>query len=195
VPEVSVRARITARALCSLCLVLADNLRSGMFILSEHRNSFEAIEAGFLRYRAYLSEQRAKFPPRAYALATSTWYWSPADSRCPHDGWLESLVAREIAVGVRAAEIQVRLEGAYRDGFIELSYSHVRRYECRAPDLGTGHGDWLWDEIRLAPDGGIEHEIEWATGARWLIHAGDVSHAFIPLADRAPVHSAGEAAS
>lgn len=54
----------------------------------------------FARYEAYLRDNRERFPPGAYALATSSWYFGP-DRRGPYNGWLEELVVREHGQGAR----------------------------------------------------------------------------------------------
>ena len=72
-----------------------------MFILAEHRATGEDLVANFRRYRDYLSTNRSRFPPQAYELASSEWYFNPKDRRCPHDGWLESLLMDEPASGER----------------------------------------------------------------------------------------------
>lgn len=157
-----------------------------MFILSEHRGSHEALADGMRRYQAYLAEHRAAFPAAAYALATAAWYLDPQDPRCPHDAWLEAVTLGERGGGprmaMRATELRVRLLGAYHDGHIELSYVAVRRYECVAPDVAAGHGEWLWDEFRLGANGDVVHEIEWSGGGRWLVEAADVAYCWLPLA-------------
>lgn len=79
--------------------------------------------------------------------------------------------------------VQVRLLGAYHDGHIELHYADVSRYEFQGPTVRSGHGDWLWDEFRLADGGRVLHEIEWENGGRWLIEAADIEHRWLPLAE------------
>ncbi|PYO57011.1 MAG: hypothetical protein DMD83_11450, partial [Candidatus Rokuibacteriota bacterium] len=100
------------------------------YILSEQRAAgHDDVVACFESYRDYLERMRSKFPPRAYELATSTWYYDPRDHRCPHDGWLEEVIVSETGSGeraeVRAVSMRVRLLGAYHDGHIELSYPRV----------------------------------------------------------------------
>lgn len=62
------------------------------FILDAERDA-----GAFARYAAYLEAQCAQFPPLAYELATSDWYFDARDNRCPHDGWLESAQLVETA--------------------------------------------------------------------------------------------------
>jgi hypothetical protein len=154
-----------------------------MFILSDSRISAEACAASFRRYDAYLAEMKSLFPPSAYALATSDWYFDFQDHRCPHDAWLEEATLTEPASGerneIRTTALTTRLLGAYHDGHIEFIYSHVFRYECRTEST-HGHGDWLWDEFRLSSSGQLLHEIEWSAGGRWLIEAADVEFRWIP---------------
>ena len=155
-----------------------------MFILSDTRTTADVFTASFRRYREYLAEMKSGFPPSAYALATSDWYFNFQDPRCPHDAWLEEATFAEPASGerseIRTTALRIRLLGAYHDGHIELVYSRVFRYECHANEASRGHGDWLYDEFRLSSSGQLVHEIEWSAGARWLIEAADVEFRWAP---------------
>jgi len=134
------------------------------------------VAGAFARYHDHLASSRDLFPPSAYALATSGWYFSFSDHRCPHDSWLESLSLTELGSEARGetrkVSMRVRLVGAYRDGYIELTYPRVFRYRMSVDDGERGHGDWRYDELRLSADGHVVHEIEWRgrnqTGS-WLI--------------------------
>jgi hypothetical protein len=82
----------------------------------------------------------------------------------------------------RALEIRIRLLGAYHDGYLNLVYSGVRSYsletpaEFKWPPYGVGHGDWLYDEVRLSDNGHVLHEIEFSRGSRWTIECDDIDH-------------------
>lgn len=158
------------------------------FILSAQREP-ETVASAFERYRDYLNAHAPAFPSGALALASSNWYFDPCDHRCPHDAWLEGITISEPATGERSEErctaIRVRLLGAYHDGFIELFYPRVLRYSLSASSSLRGIGDWRYDEFRVAPDGRLIHEIEWAgfpreEGSRWIIEASDVEFQWIP---------------
>jgi len=133
-------------------------------------------------YRSYLRENASAFPPGAYALATSDWYFGFSDHRAPHDAWLEAFHLAEVGVGERSEErhlsLRVRLLGAFHDRILEFYYPVVFGYEMQKPRGYGGHFDWRYDEFRLSPNGSLIHEIEWAGGsgyeARWLIEASDV---------------------
>ncbi len=156
-----------------------------MFILGGERD--EDVVGAFSRYEKYLLANSAHFPPSAYALATSQWYFNFNDHRAPHDAWLESVSINEPSSGerseVRSSSLTIRLLGAYHDGYIEFYYPEVFGYQLAAANLGQGHGDWRYDEFRLDSRGRLVHEIEWATFAethRWLIVASDVQHRWVP---------------
>lgn len=143
----------------------------------------------FPRYRDYVSSAKATFPPQAYELASSEWYFDPKDHRCPHDAWLESLVVSEPSTGsrqeIRHTTIRVRLLGAYHDGFIELVYPKVFSYQLTSPLAERGLGDWRYDEFRVDPSGHVIHEVEWAgfgskEASRWIIEASDLEFHWIP---------------
>jgi hypothetical protein len=155
------------------------------YILSAQRSPDDLQEAKRLwnLYRRYLLENEAKFPPGAFALACSDWYFGCEDHRAPHDAWLESATFFEPASGerneVRHLSLKLRLLGAYHDKWLEYYYPRVFAYEISNGRSDAGHGDWLCDEFRLSAEGHLLHEIEWAgkagsEGSRWLIEASDV---------------------
>lgn len=157
------------------------------FILSAERDA-DCVGA-FQRYRDYLTASQSQFPPRAFDLARSDWYFDPRDHRSPHDAWLESLVISEPAAGsrqeVRRTSIRIRLLGAYHDGFIELVYPQVFSYQLGSPSCERGLGDWRYDEFRAASGNRVIHEIEWAgfgarSASRWVIEASEVEFEWIP---------------
>jgi hypothetical protein len=158
------------------------------YILTKDRpnNSYEEWQSGWAAYCAYLESVRGQLPRSAYEFAAAPWHYDFADHRSPHDGWLETLIIREPASGGRkenrSLELVTRLFAAYHDGFIELRHSDVGSYSLASGYAsGRGHGDWLYDEIRLSGQGRVLHEIEWASGAHWLIECGDVAYRWLPL--------------
>lgn len=157
------------------------------FILSAERDA-DCVGA-FRRYHDYLTASQSQFPPRAFDLARSDWYFDPRDHRSPHDAWLESLVISEPAAGsrheIRETSIRIRLLGAYHDGFIELVYANVFSYQLVSSASERGLGDWRYDEFRLGPAGHVIHEIEWAgfgskESSRWVIESSEIEFEWIP---------------
>jgi hypothetical protein len=158
------------------------------YILAQQRNV--DVSAAFRDYREYLRENEARFPPSAYALATSDWYFNFGDHRCPHDSWLEGANFSEPSSGerkeVRSCELTVRLLGAYHDGYIEIEYPEMYSYRFEMPYTSQGHGDWRYDEFRVNEKGHLIHEIEWAMFGHygsWIIEASDVRHCWLPCTD------------
>jgi hypothetical protein len=166
-----------------------------VFILSDDGRDepFPAVDVAFERYRDYLAKNQAIFPPQAFELATSDWFYHPRDHRCPHDAWLESCRLSETAerkAHLRFPSISLRLLGAYHDGHIEIAYPKVFSYSFQSflPGKVTSHGDWRFDEFRLSERGHLIHEIEWAgaPGAQvksfsWLIEADDIDFRWLPM--------------
>ena len=157
-----------------------------MFVLAADGRD-EDVAGAFKRYKNYLQSNREKFPPSAYALATSDWYFGFGDHRAPHDAWLERAEFAEIATGQRRENrhlsLTVRLLGAYHDGFIELHYPRVFAYRLDVNDSAAGHRDWRYDELRPSENGHLIHEIEWhhaGPTARWQIEASDLIHRWEP---------------
>lgn len=157
-----------------------------MFILAPERDANPLT--AFADYAEYVKQNRAAFPPSAYALATSDWYFDSAVHHAPHDAWLESLTIAEPSSGsrreIRETAITIKLLGAYHDGYIELHYPRVFEYRFSAVELGRGHADWRYDEFRVDEEGRVLHEIQWWSArstATWLIVAADVQHRWLPF--------------
>lgn len=157
-----------------------------MFILDGEREN--DVVAAFRNYRQYLNSVRDRFPPNAYELATSSWWFDPNDHNCPHDSWLEKAVIHEPSQGerheVRKTDLNLTLLGAYHDVRIHLFYSGVAALNIDGRSLEKGHGDWCYDEFRVSDDGFLIHEIEWASiesKSRWIITARDLEYRSEPI--------------
>ena len=165
------------------------------FILSAELDASEEPGEPWRRYQEYLKSIRDRFPPAAYALASSEWYHDFSDHRCPHDAWLEECVISEPSKGerneIRSVSILVRLLGAYHDGIIELRYPQVFGYNLSL-NASESHRDWRYDEFRLSERGTLVHEIEWCgaqdTG-RWIIEASDVEFSWHPFTPPGPTRA------
>lgn len=153
------------------------------YILSKQRDRHPRTARRYYKlYERYLRRNESRFPRRAYALATSDWYFSFSDHRAPHDAWLESAIFEEPAKGrrseLRQLSLRVQLLGAYHDKLLELFYPRVYSYKLELPNAHFGHYDWRYDEFRVNRAGHLIHEIEWAGppyyAGRWLIVASDV---------------------
>jgi hypothetical protein len=149
------------------------------FILSEQRDA--DVGAAFMRYRSYLASEKSSFPPSAYALATSDWYFNFQDHRCPHDSWLHRISISESSVGERHEErkvsIIVTLLGPYHDKRRVFEYPTVYSYRLAHDNVRQGHRDWRYDEFRVSAAGHLVHEIEWhdlGEAGSWVIVADDV---------------------
>ncbi|HYE75138.1 MAG TPA: hypothetical protein VEF04_17485 [Blastocatellia bacterium] len=155
------------------------------FILSKQLNLDS--DRAFESYKNFLEANKDFFPPQAFALATSDWYYNPQDHQCPHDGWLENIIIKEPATGtqneIRKTSLRIRLLGAYHDGFIEFFYPQVFSYSLNSMNCEKGHSDWLYDEFRLSSAGRLIHEIEWSgykSSGNWVIEASDVEFKWLP---------------
>jgi len=138
------------------------------------------------KYQDYLASIEGKVPPSAYMFATADWHYDYHDPRCPHDAWVEHLIIHEHSFddrdSIRGLDIQVRLLGAYHDGYIELSYKSVNDYQLSyapGPVMGA-HSDWMDDEIRLSEHGKVIHEIVFVN-ARWYIECEDIAYEWRPF--------------
>lgn len=140
-------------------------------------------------YAQYLESIRDRLPRSAFEFATGNWRRSE-DHYSLHDSWVECLTISESSSGNRredrSLEIQVRLLGAYHDGYTTLKYHQVQSYslstprEPSLPSFDVGHGDWLHDEIRLSDRGFVLHEVEFSRGSRWTIECKDIERTWEP---------------
>ena len=156
------------------------------FTGGDRGNDLAELKARYARYHEYLRTNSNRFPSSAYSFAVTDWRLNPEDHRCPHDSWVESLAVLEPSSGDRSEkrelEIRVRLLGAYHDRYLSLVYSGVRSYcletptDLKSPPYGVGHGDWLYDEVRLSDRGYVLHEIEFSRGSRWTIECDNIDH-------------------
>jgi len=137
-------------------------------------------------YREYLRSVKERLPASAFEFATAAWHYDYSDHRCPHDSWVESLTIDEPARGGRLEDrslrISTRLLGAFHDGHLMLDYADVQMYSLENPKTRSGHGDWLFDEIRLSENGIVLHEVLFSNDSLWLIEAKDISCQWRPSA-------------
>ena len=130
-------------------------------------------------YREYLQSVKDRLPVSAFEFATAAWHYDYSDHRCPHDSWVESLTIDEAARGGRLEDrslrISSRLLGAFHDGHLSLDYADVQMYSLENPKTRAGHGDWLFDEIRLSENGFVLHEVLFGNDSLWLIEAKNIS--------------------
>jgi len=149
-------------------------------------------------YSEYLNSLGNRLPASAYSFAIADWHYDHLDSRCPHDSWVESITIAEPASGDRSQrrklEIQLTLLGAYHNGYFKLIYRDVAAYDLKTPaefllpPRNVGHGDWLYDEVRLSDSGKVMHEIEFSRGSHWAIESSDILWTWqeIPSAGKTP---------
>jgi hypothetical protein len=143
-------------------------------------------------YQNRLQKIKKRMSPAVQEYALADWHYNNLDPRCPHDAWLEHVTIREPASGerseIRRLEIEIRLFGAYHDGYLEFNYKDVESYCLDQPyrrgrwnTTEKGHKDWMADEVDLSEHGYILHEIEWLDGGHWLIECRDFEVKWIPI--------------
>lgn len=144
-------------------------------------------------YDEYLSIIKPRIPPSAFEFASAPWHYDPSDHRCPHDAWLEYLRISETSEGkrmeVRSIDMELRLLGAYHDGYLSLGYKDVQSYSLSQPlkvprrpshTAKVGHEDLLVDEFGVSPRGMLVHELLFSFGARWSIECRDFQWLWSP---------------
>lgn len=152
------------------------------FLLSEQRD--KDFQGYWRRYEDYIDSVRDRMPPGAMKLALSAEWYDFRCHHCPHDAWLQEfkITESEATTGQeRSNSAELRLLGAYHDGLLVLCYLRLMSFNVQASALSGGMGDWRYDEFRLSPNGNLLHEIEWASGARWLIEADDIEFKWQPF--------------
>jgi hypothetical protein len=149
------------------------------YILTAQRRG--NIAQSFEAYGEYLRLNAQRFPPGAYSLATSAWYFDFNHPHCPHDSWLESIYFSENSNdsrnGIRCVSLTVRLLAAYHDGYIEMHCPKVFSYRFEIVNATKGHQDWRYDEFRISDRDTLIHEIEWygsKDNGTWYIETSDV---------------------
>jgi hypothetical protein len=151
----------------------------------ENPRDFPFIDTRYNEYRDYLESISHKLPPSAKEFALADWRLNPTFHECPHDSWVEFVKINEISSGERRQNrhinIDVRLLGAYHDGYLDLSYKNVAQYELKKSDSWDSHGDWLYDEVRLSESGLVLHEIEFRNQTVWLIECEDIEFNWKPF--------------
>lgn len=160
------------------------------FLKYDASNTPEEIKDCFAKYAIYREQMRHSFPEKAFAFANADWHYKSDDPRCPHDAWLEVFSIEESSVSEggskRNMNIAARFLGAYHDGTFTLTYTDVRKYTLEksrmSPEwnIGNAHGDWLYDEIYLAENDLVVHEIEFANNAHWTIHCKEIEYVWNP---------------
>ncbi|MEO8071875.1 MAG: hypothetical protein ABI686_01385 [Acidobacteriota bacterium] len=143
-------------------------------------------------YQNRLQKIKKRMPLSVQEYALADWHYNFSDHRCPHDAWLEHLIVRELVSGerseIRSLEIEVKLLGAYHDGYIEFHYKEVKSYCFDQPHrqgkwetTKKRHKDWIVDEVDLSGNGYILHEIEWLDGGHWFIECRSFEYNWIPI--------------
>lgn len=148
---------------------------------------FEAVHAAWERHLAHVASIRDRLPPGARAYAEAPWHYDVADPRCPHDAWVEHFHLHEPARGDRRErrriDLEVRLLGAYHDGYLTFRYRNVVAYRVAQTNTPSarpfrglvGHGDWLTDDIGISAEGFVTHDVLFALGGRWFIECEELT--------------------
>jgi hypothetical protein len=150
------------------------------------------VEEYFKAYAEYLETVRSSLPDSAFSFAAAPWHYQFQDHHCPHDGWVEHMKVWELASGERKQHRQIQIDlrvlGAFHDGYLDLQYKNVSSYTLSGQPHGNhhgptrlGHGDWLIDEVRLSENHLVLHEILFSDRGRWLIEASDILWEWKPL--------------
>ena len=145
----------------------------------------------FEAYRTYLDSVRHALADHVYRFASDSRHYDPSSRESLHDAWLDRLVIREDASGdrqhVRRMAIDIDLLGPFHDRRIHLRYRGVHAYrfeiaeDTSARCTHTAHGDLLMHEVRLRPQGGVIHELQFERRGTWLIECEDFTHEQVML--------------
>jgi len=164
-----------------------------LWLDSHHETDLQRVEARRRIYREYLDSIAEFLPPATKYFALSEWYYSDED-KCPHDAWVESLEVYERSSGVRgetrSIHVTIRLLSAWHRGHVFLRYENVIGYHlgCSSDLMSSKekHGDWMTDEITLASDRTVLHEISFSSGTLWRIRCSSISYEYVPLSPNEP---------
>lgn len=144
--------------------------------------------AAHRRYKAYLEENRARFPASAYEYASAPWRNDFSDHRAPHDSWVSQIQLYDRSLpksgSDRITELEIVLLGAYHDGHLHLRYHGVRTLALFANGIDLAPTEVYRDEVRLSDEEGfVLHEIEFMGADNWLIECRDLEFEWIPIQD------------
>jgi hypothetical protein len=157
-------------------------MKKKLFLLnSENINNNDAANI-FKDYMNYLEEIKNDLPSNVYDIFSNPYYYDSQNHKCPHDGWIETLLINERYTKENRQDsiidITIKLLGAYHDYFIYFNYKNVINYSLEMKKLSQvgnkGHGDWLIDEISLVNNNILIHEIEFSSKAQWRISCTDL---------------------
>jgi len=141
-------------------------------------------------YLEYLDTWKESFPDNAKDFANLPYHYDLSDRRCPHDSWLESVSITENGSGPRSSNrkttIEARFLGSYHDGYFSLEYVNVAEFDIgladRSENLSAGgRGDWIVDEMSLADNRLISHEIVFSRKGAWYVLCQDIIYSWVPL--------------
>ena len=154
---------------------------------SDDADEIASMIAAHKNYFAYVEDNRARFPQKAYELAASAWRHDFSDHRAFHDSWVESFRFLDSSLpnsgGGRANDLELVLLGAYHDGRIRIRYSNVHSAQLFLSDARDGPIEIYRDEIRLSETGLVLHEIEFLARDNWIIECDDIEQQWEPFSD------------
>jgi len=129
-------------------------------------------------YWLYLESVRDEMPSHIHAFASAAEHHDLSSPSSLHDAWLEQLIVEERPALERRRGVQISAQfiGPHHDRHITLAYSEVSFYELRGPEAASIHGDILVHEMRVKAPGIFEHEILFATGARFVVAFAGFEH-------------------
>ncbi|KAB8144382.1 hypothetical protein F8S13_05775 [Chloroflexia bacterium SDU3-3] len=162
-----------------------------MFILDiPETKDIDMIKSKFNNYIQYINSIQENLPQETFEFAIASWHYDGRDPKCPNDAWLENMNISEHYRNesqCRYVDINIRLLGAYHDGYINLHYKDVKFYtlgfikESKEGDFNElGHGDWLIDEIFLGDNGNVVHKIRFSEGSQWEIQCNNIIYTWNP---------------
>lgn len=158
-----------------------------MFILSRDVDGLDYPEykAKYDQYLEYLQKIKPKLSLSPKNFIYEDWYRNKESHRCPNASWLEKLIISEN--GDNQVQIELKLLGAYHDGYITFKYSGVKYYKIQRHQqsvIESSHGDFRYNEYRLDEHDNIVHELDWYTldeNAIFLIACQHIEYIWEPI--------------
>ncbi|NVJ49462.1 MAG: hypothetical protein HWE11_03690 [Gammaproteobacteria bacterium] len=162
-----------------------------MYVLSKDIDhlEYEEFKVKADEYRQYLDSIKDKLSLSPKDFIFEDWYNEPNSHKCPHDSWLDRLVVSEDSEST--VQIELRLLGAYHDGFITFRYSGVQYYNLARHEssiVESSHGDLRYQEFRLDSDGNVIHEFDWynlGENGLFLIACREIEYIWEPIPEGA----------
>lgn len=155
-----------------------------MKFLSANLGDFEQVTRDSLSYQNYLLQKKDLLPEQAFLFASSSWHLDFSSHKCPHDGWIKTLEVIEIEekqTQQGRRKVRIELLCAYHDWVLRCDYLGVQELKLSPIIYDSEPREWIIDEIIVADDGAMIHEIALSNDEKIVIKCKDFSFSHLAI--------------